>query len=194
MAEARNERLNNTLMKNDALAKQSRDTFNERAQKITQDQMQQTQQEATDTRQQDLEAAVAETPSPAEDVALSGSAPKVVQSELAKRMGEALDKSKDQAKKLGKLGGYGDSWLEQGFNDVNAGRNIAQDANFASGNMAIMPYQQDIAEMRASKPISPIGGLLQGFGSMMGSYAGGGGSVPKKSYTSSYFQNNPGLW
>lgn len=180
MAEARNERMRSTLTKNDALAKQSRDTFNERAQKINKDQMEQSQDEATQNRQQDLEAAVDNTPSPVDSVSISGSAPTVVKSELAKRMGAAMSQSKQAAQRLGKLGGYGDTWLDQGFKDVEAGRSIAGDANFASGNMAILPYQQDIAEMRASKPISPIGGLLQGFGSMLGSYGGG---MPKKPMT-----------
>lgn len=183
-AKARNDELKRTMLKNDDLAKQSRETFNERTEKLKGDQMAEEQQAATDKRSESLETAVAETPVAADNVALSGSAPTVVKSELAKRMGAALEGSKTQAKAQAKLGGYGDSWLNQGFADVEAGRDINQQANFASGNLSILPHQQDIAEMRATKPISPIGGLLQGFGGALGSFAGSGGLTPKKKYTS----------
>lgn len=184
-AEARNERLNITLKKNDQLADDSREAFDARAKQVQEQEMQQGQQKATDERQATLDQAV-ET-SPAADtgeIPLAGSAPAVVKSELAKRIGEAIKGSKDSAARQAKLSGYGDSWLDQGFQDVETGRNLAQNANFAGGNMAIMPYQQDIAEMRAYKPISPMGGLLQGFGSAVSSFGGSGGMVKKKSYTS----------
>lgn len=184
-AEARNNELKRTLAKNDQLAQDSRDKFNERQQQVGDDEVANQQQEATDKRTDALETAVAETPQVEGTVAISGSAPSVVKSELAKRMGAAVGESKKQAQTLGKLGGYGDTWLNQGFMDQEAGRGIATDANFAAGNMAILPYQQDIAEMRATKPISPLGGLLQGFGSMASSYGGQAG-VPKKSYKSSW--------
>lgn len=189
MAEARNNELKRTLIKNDALAQQSRDTFNERTQKINAEEMAADQDQATQTREDAMTAAVDSAPQPAAEVALSGSAPAVVKSELAKRMSDAITSTKQSAARQAKLAGYGDSWLNQGFKDVEAGRDIAQDANFASGNMALLPYQQDIAEMRAYKPISPLGGLLQGFGSMVSSYAGsGGGGVPKKQMFA------PGSW
>jgi len=183
MAEARNNELRRTLAKNDELAQKSREAFNERQQNTTADALAQDQEDATQKRDDTLQEAVAETPSPVANVSLSGSAPQVVQSELAGRMKEAMSDGKKQAQNLSKLNGYGDTWLNQGFADVETGRDIAQDANFASGNLAIMPYQQDIAETRAYKPISPLGGLLQGAGSMLGSYAGGSGGLPKKSLT-----------
>lgn len=180
-ADARNERLNQTMLKNDALAKQSRAEFDARQQKATGDAIEQDRADKTAERTQALTDAVDSTPAAA-DISLSGSAPTVVKSELAKRMATALGQATDSAKAQAKLGGYGDSWLGQGFQDVAAGRNIGQNANFAAGNMAILPYQQDIAEQHATKPISPIGGLLSGFGSMLSSYGGSGG-VAKKSYT-----------
>lgn len=179
MAEARNEKLRGTLNKNDELAQDSREEFNKRRQNTTAEALEQDRADATQKRDDTLQQSVAESPAPAANVSLSGSAPEVVKSELAKRMQTAMSDGKAQAKNLSKLSGYGDTWLNQGFADVEAGRGIAQDANFASGNMAILPYQQDIAETRAYEPISPIGGLLQGAGSMLGSF-GGGGAVPKK--------------
>lgn len=181
MAEARNERLRNTMAQNDRLAEQSRAEFDARQRQSTTESIEGDRAQKTAERSDTLEQAVQEAPKESAGVSLSGSAPTVVKSELAKRMAAAMGQATDSAKAQAKLGGYGDTWLNQGFQDVTAGRNIGQNANFASGNLAILPYQQDIAEMRAYKPISPIGGLLQGFGSMLGSYGGG---MPKKSYKS----------
>lgn len=180
MAEARNKRLNMTLAKNDSLAEKSRDEFNQRKQNATKDAIDDTQEQKTQDRQDTLEQAITPATDAAEGISLSGSAPTVVKSELAKRMADVMGQSKESAKRLATLGGYGDTWLDQGFQDVDASRGINTNANFAQGNMSILPYQQDIAEMHARKPISPIGGLLQGFGSAMSSYGGGG--VPKASY------------
>lgn len=191
MAKARNDELKRTLGKNDALAQDSREQFNLRQQELQKAQL---EEQNKDTRREDELVEATETPAvTAEggDVAapISGSAPTVVKSELAKRMQGALDQSKSQAQKLGKLGGYGDTWLDQGFADMETGRNLGVNSNFAAGNSALLPYAQDFAEQRAYKPISPIGGLLQGFGSMASSWAGsraGGGAVPRKQYQSGY--------
>ena len=174
-ADARNKTMNATLLKNDSLAQDSRDKYNQRQQTATNDAVEADRATQTDARTEDMTTAIDNAPKDAiEGVSISGSAPTVVKSELAKRMSDALGKSKDQAKALGKLGGYGDSWLNQGMANADTGLDLGQNANFASGNMSIMPYQQDIAEVRSQKPISPLGGLLQGFGSMAGSFGGGG--------------------
>lgn len=180
-AQARNDKLKQTLARNDALAKDSREQFDQRQKQIQPDQMEADAKKATEERQATLDAATTEAPTPVGNASLSGSAPTVVKSELAKRVATAMGQAKEDARNLGKLGGYGDAWFNQGIEDTNVGRNLGQNANFASGNMAILPYQQDIAEQRAYKPISPIGGIMQGLGSVLGSY-GGGGMVPKKSY------------
>lgn len=185
-ADARNERLNLTLQKNDKLADESRDAFDARAKQMQEQQVQDGQKKATDERQATLEQAVDAAPVDSGEIPLAGSAPEVVKSELAKRIGEAVKGSKESAARQATLAGFGDSWLDQGFKDVETGRNLAQQANFAQGNMSILPYQQDVAEMQAYRPISPIGGLLQGFGSAVGSFGGSGGLVKKKNYTSSY--------
>lgn len=194
MAEARNNELRRTLAKNDALAERSREVFEARRRASEGPELDKAEQEAKEKRSQELQVAAEQTPAPAADIPLAGSTPQVVQSDIAKRFQNAINQSKDQADKLGILSGYGDMWLNQGFADAQAGRELGTYSNFASGNMALLPYQQDIAEMRAYKPISPIGGILQGVGGMLSSYGGGGG-LPKRSYTSpTYFYSNPGLW
>lgn len=195
MAEARNNELRRTLAKNDQLAERSRELFEARRRATEGPELDKAEQEAKEKRSQELEIAAEQTPAPAADVPLAGSTPQVVQSDMAKRFQNAISQSKDQAHKLSVLGGYGDMWLNQGFADTQAGRDLGTYSNFASGNMALLPYQQDFAETRAYKPISPLGGILQGVGGMIGSYAGGGGGVPKRSHSSpSYFQTKPGLW
>jgi hypothetical protein len=174
-AAARNRELMKTLEKNDAIAAQSREVFDKRRGEIQPDQMGQAQEEATASRTGVLEQAVAAAP-PGE-VPLSGSAPDVVQSEVAKKMQTAVSQGKDQARALGKAGGYGDTWFGQGIANQETGRNLDVNNNFASGNMAILPYLQDFAEIEATKPISPIGGVLSGFGGALGSFMGGGPTI-----------------
>jgi len=186
MAEARNERLQNTLQKNDKLAQDSREAFNQRQQAATAGAIEDDRAKETQERQDTIDQAVQDTAKVTPSISLAGSAPKVVQDTFGKKMSEAIDYGRSQAQKQATLGGYGDAWLGQGFKDVDTGRQLNEQANFAQGNMAILPYQQDIAETRAYKPISPIGGLLQGFGSMIGSAGGSGGIVPKKNYKSAW--------
>lgn len=181
-AQARNDELKRTLVKNDALANQSRDTFDARQKLVQPAEADKSKLQAEQARTADANKAV--DTALKDSIPLSGSAPQVIQSDLAKKMGEVLAGSKKQAAAQSKLSGYGDMWLDQGFADQNAGRNLSVDSNFANGNMALLPYQQDFAETRAYKPISPLGGLLQGFGGAIGSMGGGGGLTPKKSYTS----------
>lgn len=183
-AEARNEELNRTLLKNDSLAEESRDTFNQRFNQSKNAETDKQQKAAEADRAKTAEAAIDNAPVAVEDVPLTGSAPNVIKSDLAKEMGAALQRSKASAKAQAKLGGYGDMWLDQGFQDQAAGRDLAMTTDFANGNMALLPYAQDFAETRATKPISPLGGLLQGFGGMIGGMGGGGGLTPKKKYTS----------
>jgi hypothetical protein len=171
-AEARNRVLQATMAKNDTLAQQSRDTFAQRVADAnkTQDQ----QQKASKSRQDVLNKAVEKTPEiqKNEGASISGSAPDIVDSDLASRMKSVIAEGKDRAKALSKLGGYGDSWLKQGFMDAQAGRDIGVTTNKAAGNSAILPYAQDIAEWKATEPISPLGAIISGVGNMYGSWAG----------------------
>lgn len=187
IANARNEELRRNMVKNDALAEESRDTFQKRMADGTKEAMAEDQAKAEKTRTDEITSAAdapADSKTGAEGAQLSGSASTVVKSDLAARMKEALTKGTEQAKALGKLGSYGDSWLDQGFMDTQAGRDIGVTTNKAAGNSALLPYMQDFAEHKATRPMSPIGGILQGFGNMLGSYGGGG--TPKKRYTSPF--------
>jgi hypothetical protein len=182
-AQARNQVLQQTLKKNDAIAADSRNLFNERRAEVEPEPMAEAQEEATADRTATLDASVQAAPE--EMSGLSGSAPQVVQSELAKRMMGAVEKGKTEAQQLGKVGGYGDTWFNQGIANVDTSRNLGVNQNFASGNMALLPYGQDLAEQAAYKPISPFGSILSGLGSAFGSASGGGFFTPS-SYKPGY--------
>ena len=189
IANARNEELRRNMVKNDALAEEGRDTFQKRLADASQDAMAADQAKAEKTRSGEIEQAQAPPPESKageEGAQLTGSASTVVKSDLAARMKEALSKGTEQAKALGKLGSYGDSWLNQGFMDTQAGRDIGVTTNKAAGNSALLPYMQDFAEHKVSRPASPIGAILQGFGNMLGSYGGTGGGLARKSYTTPF--------
>lgn len=190
IADARNEVLRDTMRKNDKLADESRDAFQKRMADASAEQMAADQKKAQETRAEDLNKAVEAPATEAvgtESAPLTGVEADVVKSDLAARMKTALDEGKAQAAASAKLGSYGDTWLEQGFRDTQAGRDIGTSANKAAGNSAIMPYAQDFAEYAAYKPISPIGGILQGLGGLVGSYGGGqSGVLPRKQYTTPF--------
>ncbi len=181
-ADARNKVLSATLFKNDALADQSRSIFDKRLEEIQPEAFDQQQADLTAERTDTLEGAIG-LPDP-EDIPISGSAPQVVRSEIAKRMLGAFEKAKGNAQTLGRLGGYGDTFFRQGLATAEAGNQISVPNNFARGNLGILPHLQDFAEVAAIKPISPIGGILSGIGNVLGSfggsqgYFGGGGGIP----------------
>ncbi|MBB3980092.1 hypothetical protein GGQ64_005339 [Rhizobium azooxidifex] len=190
IAEARNQAMRETLVKNKQLAEEGRDTFNKRMSDASAEQMEADQQKAQDTRSDELTEAAA---APADEAAgaavapISGSEPELVSGDMARRMKAALGESKEQAKALGRLGSYGDMLLEQNFLDTQAGRDIGTSSNKAAGNSAIMPYAQDFAEQHAYRPISPIGGILQGLGGLVGSYGGSSSAnMPRRKYSTPF--------
>lgn len=190
IADARNEAMRDTLVKNKQLAEDSRDTFNKRMADASAEQMEADQKQAQDTRSQELNEASA---APAEEAAgaavapISGAEPELVSGDLARRMKAALGESKQQAQALSKLGSYGDMLLEQNFLDTQAGRDIGTSANKAAGNSSIMPYAQDFAEYHAYKPISPIGGILQGVGGLISGMGGSSSAnMPRRTYSTPF--------
>lgn len=174
IAKARNDVLNRTLAKNDRIAADSRSVFDRRRQDVEPEAVQQQQQDAT-TERTDIGESAVTAPVPG-SIPLSGSAPNVVTQAFAKRMSDAVGKGKSEAQALGRLGGFGDMWFGQGIGNAAAGREMGVNQNFASGNTGILPYLQDFAEIGATKPMSPIPGIMQAAGQAMGSFAGGGGT------------------
>lgn len=180
-AKARNRVLSRVLKRNDGLARDSRRIFDKNVDKYSDERFAKRQDAVTENRIEPLVDAVDEAAP--EEIPLSGSAPDVVKSELAQTLLDAMNYGKKQATQLGEVGGYGDAWLRKGITTSKAANRIGMKQNFAGGNLSLLPFQQDMAEVRSVKPISPLGGILQGLGHAVGGMSFGGGGSP---YTSIY--------
>jgi hypothetical protein len=170
MATARNQELSNTLARNRVNAEEARKVYTGREEEIQPERLAARQEDLTADRTATLEGAV--EGANVEDVPLAGSAPTVVKSEIAKKLLGAMTEAKESAKRLGKVGGYGDLWFDQGLANTAAGRDIDMWSDFNKGNLGILPYSQDFASYQAYKPSSGIGEIFQGVGSVLGAAGG----------------------
>lgn len=171
-AEARNQKMELTLGRNDKIADRTKADLDRRLDRVSPATTAKDQKTAAGQRTAQVKKTLASPTQATADVPLSGDAPDVVRSAVAQKMLDVFHQGQDRAKAMGKLGSYGDTWFKQGLYNANFARDESIGNNFLHGNLAILPAQQDIAETRAYKPISPIGAILGGLGSMFG---GGGG-------------------
>lgn len=162
VARARNNQLESVMRRNKEIADQSREIYKTREQEIQPENMAAKQEELAGERIAGNVAAVA-PPAP-ENIPISGSAPTVVKSEVAKKLGEAMTSATDQAKNLGKLGSWGDFFGEQGMANTSTGRDLGVLQDFQQGNLGILPMSQDFAAYRAYRPSSGIGEAMQAAG------------------------------
>jgi len=132
---------------------------------------------------------------PQAEVAMRDSDSPAVASELAKKMGEALASSTAGAGRAAKLGSFGDSWTAAGEGAQDSARKIDTTNNFARGEIAMLPADQDLQEFVLRKPIYKAGanssnpaGMLSGLGGLVGSLAGAYGNKIGPT-VSSWFSN-----
>jgi hypothetical protein len=119
-----------------------------------------------------------------------------VKSELAKRMLSTFTAATERAKNMGKLSGYGDTWLQNELRNRQADRDIGVTNTFAEGRKALLGPEQDMAAAAAYKPPSIWGPILQGTGSILSSYGGskmGGNVAPSSGWDSgnTFLQQQP---
>jgi hypothetical protein len=169
VAEARNQVLRDTMRKNKEHADANRAAFNTR---IDQSEAQPAAQNLANAQTAQTEALTSNLGSTAVDTSLSGDAPQVVKSNLAKTLADAFAESKAKAQSMGKLGGYGANARDDAIADSALGSTINTNNDFVRGDLGIMPYLQDYAEIRARKPSSGLGSIISAFGKAAGSYAG----------------------
>lgn len=172
-AKSRNRVLNETLAKNDKIARETRDTYAARENSFTPDAVA-TRQGADETSRVAGVDAVLPTSAPDPTTATAADSPDIVKTEVAARMSDALKRGRDQAKATAKLGSYGGQWLGQNIDNNAASRDIAMNAGFANSNLQNMPALQDLADLSTYKPQSPIGSILMGVGNAVGSAGGAG--------------------
>lgn len=164
---ARNGVLRDTMALNRPLAEDSRAQFNDRlAAGPSAD-----AEAAAGANRQAVMGRAAAPPPPTTALAGEG-APSVVNSEIARAMGEAANAGAAEASALGRVGAYGDMWVGQGEQNQNLASGLRTNANFAGGNLALLPHLQDLAEVGITRAPGALGDILMGVGSMMGSRAG----------------------
>lgn len=171
-AAARNQVLTDTLGRNQTLANDARTHFDDRLASSQPTAMAANQGQATDSRLAALTGnmpAINPTTMPG-----AADAPTIVKTAISKALSDAMDKSNAKAGAQAQLGGYGDLFFNQGLADKAASDQIGTDVNFARSNIAMVPALQEMAANGVYQPISPIGGILQGLGSVAGSAAGSG--------------------
>jgi hypothetical protein len=113
---------------------------------------------------------------PAVGTSAPSDAPPALAASRVSQMKNATDFIQNQAAATGKLGGYGDSWFNSGLNEQDAARKIGVGNLFANETKSLIGPEQDLAGAAAYKTPSFVPGLLQGAGSMLGSYSGRGGN------------------
>ena len=127
--------------------------------------------EAADER---TDTILSNMPEATTDIAISGTAPDVVKSEIAGRMKSAFMDATDRARMLGKLGGYGDQWFNNNVGILGDSRKIDTTNSFARQEAALLPSYQSLAEYQAYKPSTGIGQAMYGLGQIGASAAGAG--------------------
>jgi hypothetical protein len=168
IAKARNARLEQMRTENQKFNDQSREIFNQRVADIdggVNANLGVAQAETTAGIQGNL-------PAPETEAPVDGNAPQVVKSDFAKKMADTFRQSTERAKAQGKLQGYSGYFAKQGTDDEAARRGIGVNANFAAGNMGILPHIQDLAEVQAFRSSSGLGEAMQALGQVAGGYAG----------------------
>lgn len=86
-------------------------------------------------------------------VALRTNAPNFVTSEIDKKVAEARDLARTSGLRMAKMGAYGDTWQQNNRGIADTGRKIDTTNTIAKGNMALVPYAQDLTEFQVRKPI-----------------------------------------
>jgi hypothetical protein len=180
---ARNQALQATLAQNKIQGDRARTAYQQREDAIQPQAASQQSEDLTQKRQQTFQQALA--PVQTGEIPIAGSAPSVI----GKAMSEAFNREKDfnsrKADARGALEGYSDVFLQRGLGDQQARRDIGVANNFIQGNMGILPAQQQVAALNATKPNPFLGNLLIGGGNML-SMAGGSGMGGGKAYSSPY--------
>lgn len=181
---ARNQVLADTMAQNRPLAESSRTAFDDRVGGG----FSPVDEAASGAFRNSLIARAAEGP---ESLPGFGAAPEGVKAELAGAMSRAIDAGRGEAERSAKIATPGDFFFDQGSRNTALARDLGINANFAGGNLALLPHLQDLAEVGATRPTGPLGDILMGVGSMLGSFGGSRGMTPTTPATTSpgFFQS-----
>lgn len=165
VVDARNRVLADTMAQNRPLAEASRSAFDTRMVGG----FSPADEAASGAFRSGLMARAAEGP---DGLPTFGNAPEGVKSALAGAMTRALDAGRTEAEAAARIATPGDMLFDQGAKNTALARDLGINANFAGGNLALLPHLQDLAEVGATKPAGPFGDILIGIGNAVGSYGG----------------------
>ncbi len=136
------------------------------------------QKQAQDTetaqRTDQLVSNIDRGPQAGAEAPISGNAPQVVQSSIAKAMADSVARSKGDAQRLGALLGSNGAMTGNKFALQGGARNLATINDFSQFSSSLFPTRLESATAMSQKPISPIGDLFQTAGAL-GSYGAGRG-------------------
>lgn len=95
----------------------------------------------------------------------AGSAPEAVRQEGARYISRAVGEGKDFARRLARMGAYGESDFANRLKLAGSRRGLDNVADLASSSVNVLPLELAAAQAKAA---SPLGDLLMGAGQMAG--------------------------
>lgn len=174
--QANNNVLSKYLKKQKEYETENRNTLNNTLDTYAPEQQQQSLDQAATNRIDAAEAntAGAQDSGAAASTAAVSSAPKVVQDAFAQALGSAKTASSNETAARSRMSSYGDVWQGNRLQNEAAGRDIGYRNSFANQDTALLPYEQQWAQMISQKPNNGLGSILQGIGALGSLYAGFG--------------------
>lgn len=149
------------------------DIFGTTLQRFTPEQQAQQQQAETEKRTEGLIQNL-EANAPSFTAPISGSAPNIVGQSLAKAMTDAMDRSKGDATRLGKLLGSEGTMFGNSLGLTQGARGINTVNDFSGVSASLFPTRLDSARNAAFRQPSGFGDVLRAGGQMV-AYGGGRG-------------------
>ena len=107
----------------------------------------------------------------------TGSAPSVVNTEIARKINDAMKSGKKTARSLGNMGAFGDQQFNNKLALNNSNQNLSNLSNNANRSMGLLPLEQQVASSNASKSPNMIGDLLSMAGQGAAMYGMTGGDI-----------------
>lgn len=165
--------ISDTRRKTEAQRQRAKAAWDSELARLSPEEQQRKIDEETAKRDAAYQAAAADVPQELNIVKASADAPKIVQAEAGKQLGEKLDSARAQIRGQAKLAGWdSNKWLQQ----LQLGRTADQIANTADFTRGLQGAASADINMITGAPASPIGDILSAGGGML--IGAGAGSAP----------------
>lgn len=114
--------------------------------------------------------------------ATSAQSPDVVQSEIARKIGEAVEKGQASTSSLARLQSYGKTMFDNNVNLTNSASDIERINNFSRGTSAVLPFKLERAN-RAGMGSQNLASIFDGIGNLSMAYGLTRGPKTKSIFT-----------